>query len=59
MMNLESPGFIQGECQGVLEDITQALGKQVDLIELSEIKHGSPIFEEIERQGVLLYDRQG
>jgi len=44
---------------GVLEDITQTLGKQVDLIELSEIKPGSPIFEEIERQGVLLYDRQG
>ncbi|KUO71690.1 MAG: nucleotidyltransferase [Desulfosporosinus sp. BRH_c37] len=44
---------------GVLEDITQTLGKQVDLIEFSEIKPGSPIFEEIESQGVLLYDRQG
>jgi predicted nucleotidyltransferase len=44
---------------GVLEDVTQSLGKNVDLIEFSEIKKGTPIFYEIERQGVLLYDRKG
>lgn len=43
---------------GVLEDMTQTLGRKVDLIELSEIKPGSPISLEIESQGVLLYDRQ-
>ena len=44
---------------GVLEDITQALGMPVDLIELSEIRRGSPVLDAINNEGVLLYDRQG
>ncbi|KTE90035.1 nucleotidyltransferase [Desulfitobacterium hafniense] len=42
---------------GVLEDITQTLGRKVDLFEISEIRPGSPIDYEIRQQGVLLYDR--
>lgn len=42
---------------GVLEDITQALGRKVDLFELSEIRPGSSIDREIKRQGVQLYER--
>lgn len=44
---------------GVLEDITETLGKKVDLFEITEIKPNSPIYGEIQNQGVLLYDRQG
>lgn len=43
---------------GVLEDITQILGKKVDLIEISEIAPDSPIHNEIRNKGVVLYDRQ-
>ncbi len=43
---------------GVLEDVTQSLDKRVDMIEISEIQKNSPLFEEIEKQGVILYDRQ-
>lgn len=44
---------------GVLEDITESLGKRVDLFELSEIQRNTPIGNQIEQEGVLLYDRQG
>ncbi len=47
------------EFYGVLEDITETLGKKVDLFEITEIKPNSPIYGEIQNQGVLLYDRQG
>ncbi|MEA4896105.1 MAG: nucleotidyltransferase domain-containing protein [Oscillospiraceae bacterium] len=43
---------------GVLENITQALGRKVDLFEISEIKPGSPIFKNIQREGVLLYEKK-
>jgi predicted nucleotidyltransferase len=43
---------------GVLEDITETLGKKVDLFEISEVKQNSPIYSEIQSEGVLLYDRQ-
>ncbi|GHV50939.1 nucleotidyltransferase [Synergistales bacterium] len=42
---------------GVLEDIVTALGKKVDLIEISEIREGSPILNEISSQGIVLYER--
>ena len=44
---------------GVLEEITERLGKQVDLFELSEIRKPSPMFTEIMQSGVRIYDRQG
>ena len=42
---------------GVLEQIVETLKKKVDLFELSEIKKDSPIYEEIQRRGILLYAR--
>ncbi|MBS3901037.1 MAG: nucleotidyltransferase domain-containing protein [Dethiobacter sp.] len=47
------------EFYGVLEDITETLGKKVDLFEITEIKQNSLIYIEIQNEGVLLYDRQG
>jgi len=44
---------------GVLEDITECLDKRVDLIEITEIREDSPIYNAVEREGVVLYDRQG
>lgn len=44
---------------GVLEDMIQVLRKNVDLLEMSEIKPNSLIDQEIKQQGVLLYERQG
>lgn len=44
---------------GVLEDVTESLDKRVDMFEISQIQAGSPILEEILKQGVVLYDRQG
>jgi len=43
---------------GVLDEITERLGKRVDLFELSEIHKPSPIYTNIQREGVPLYDRQ-
>ncbi|MCL2427569.1 MAG: nucleotidyltransferase domain-containing protein [Oscillospiraceae bacterium] len=40
---------------GLLEEIIETLKKKVDLLEISEIKQDSPIYEEIQREGVLLY----
>ena len=44
---------------GVLDEITERLGKEVDLFELSEIRKPSPISTEIIQSGVRIYDRQG
>ena len=44
---------------GVLDEMVERLGKPVDLFELSEIRKPSPVFHNIQREGVLLYDRQG
>ena len=42
---------------GVLEDIVQALNKKVDLIDIVEIHPNSPILDEIQKKGVLLYEK--
>ena len=42
---------------GLLEQIIETLKKKVDLFEVSEIKKDSPIYEEIQKEGVLLYAR--
>ena len=44
---------------GVLDEIAERLGKQVDLFELSEIHNPSPIYTSIETSGVSIYVRQG
>lgn len=42
---------------GLLEEISERLGKKVDLFEVSEIHNPSPIYTDIQREGMLLYDR--
>ena len=40
---------------GLLEDITNATGKEIDLIDVSQIEKGSQIKKEIRDTGVLIY----
>ena len=42
---------------GLLEDLVNKLQKNVDLIEVSEIKKNSPIYKEIIEQGVVVYEK--
>ena len=42
---------------GVLEDVTQVLNKKVDLLELSEVQNGSMIWNDINNDGVTLYEQ--
>jgi predicted nucleotidyltransferase len=56
---IDSRGELHGlRFYGVLDGMVEALQKPVDLIELSEIKPGAAIIEDLE-QGVVLYERQG
>ena len=43
---------------GVLEDITARLGKRVDLFEITELKNNVAMQAALEREGIVLYDRQ-
>lgn len=43
---------------GVLEDITTRLGKRVDLFEITELKNNAAMRSVVEREGIVLYDRQ-
>ncbi|HML37720.1 MAG TPA: nucleotidyltransferase domain-containing protein [Bacillota bacterium] len=55
---VESRGELHGlRFYGVLEDVVTILGKDVDLIEASEIRDGAAILSDINRQGVVLYER--
>lgn len=40
---------------GLLEDVVTALGKEVDLLDISQITPDSQISEEIKRSGVVIY----
>ncbi len=40
---------------GLLEDVTNALNKQVDLIDASQVDNGSRVLSEINSTGVLIY----
>ncbi len=40
---------------GLLEEVTDALQKPVDLIDLSQIDENSKVMDEINRTGVLIY----
>ncbi len=54
---IDSRGELHGlRFYGLLDGVVEALQKPVDLIELSEIKPGAPILEDV-RQGVVLYER--
>ncbi|MBQ9442705.1 MAG: nucleotidyltransferase domain-containing protein [Lachnospiraceae bacterium] len=40
---------------GLLEDVTNALNRQVDLIDASQVDSGSRVLSEINNTGVLIY----
>lgn len=44
---------------GLLEDIVNALDKDVDLLDSSQILPLSEVADEISKSGVLIYDKQG
>ena len=55
---IDSKGKIKGiDFFGILEDITEALGVPVDLIEASQIIDGGRAQSEIEETGVVIYER--
>ena len=57
---IDSKGELRGlRFYGVLDDMVEALDKSIDLIDISEIRPGAPIMDDILRQGVILYERQG
>ncbi|MBE5919705.1 MAG: nucleotidyltransferase domain-containing protein [Pseudobutyrivibrio ruminis] len=41
---------------GLLEDMVMTLGKQIDLIDVSQIKPNSKLFNEIKEYGVTIYE---
>lgn len=44
---------------GVLEDIQAQLKKQVDLFEISELSRNTTMRSAVEKEGIVLYDKQG
>lgn len=42
---------------GLLQELVDKLEKNVDLIEISEIKKGSAIDEQIQKEGVIVYEK--
>lgn len=42
---------------GLLENLVAALGKEVDLIDKSHVEPDSPLFQEIENEGIVLYEK--
>ena len=41
----------------LLEEIIEKLGKKVDLIEISEIQKNSSIYDNIKKEGIVLYEK--
>lgn len=42
---------------GLLEDLVQKLQKNVDLFEISEIQKNSRIYNDIQKEGVIVYEK--
>ena len=42
---------------GLLEDLVQKLDKKIDLFEISEIQKNSKIYEDIQNEGVIVYEK--
>ena len=42
---------------GLLENLVQRLGKEIDLFEISEIQKGSKIYNDIKNEGVIIYEK--
>lgn len=43
---------------GLLEDLVQKLEKNIDLFEISEIHQGSEIYQNIQKEGIIVYERE-
>ena len=55
---IDSRGELRGlRFYSVLDSMVEALDRSVDLIDMSEIKPGAPILDDIAQQGVVLYER--
>lgn len=44
---------------GLLEDVVTALGKEVDILDTSQLTGDSRVGEEIEKSGVVIYEGEG
>ena len=42
---------------GLLEDVREAVKMDVDLLDVSHIEKGSPVEEEIQKTGVVIYEK--
>lgn len=42
---------------GLLEELVEKLEKNIDLFEISEIQKDSKIYDEIKREGVIVYEK--
>lgn len=42
---------------GILEELVQKLQKDVDLFEISEIQKGSKLYKNIQKEGVIVYEK--
>ena len=42
---------------GLLEELVEKLDKNIDLFEISEIQKDSPIYKNIEKEGVVVYEK--
>lgn len=42
---------------GLLEDLVECLGKKIDLFEISEIQGNSRIYNDILKEGIIIYER--
>lgn len=42
---------------GLLEDVVTVLGKEVDLLDVSQLTLGSQVSEEISRSGMVIYEQ--
>ncbi|MDD2211752.1 MAG: nucleotidyltransferase domain-containing protein [Clostridia bacterium] len=54
---IDTGGKLRGlDFVGLLEKLVDALGKDVDLIDKTHLEPNSPIFQEIENGGIVLYE---
>lgn len=42
---------------GLLEELVQKLQKNIDLIEITEIKKNSEIYKNIQKEGIIIYEK--
>ena len=55
---IDSRGELRGlKFYAILEDMVKTLDRSVDLFDVTEIRQGSPIENEISQQGVVLFER--